>query len=173
MNSESSKPVPGNLNGSASLYIIQCDKCSDGTYSSDISVQEHELALLAYATRHNLSDTGVQQLVDMISLCLPASNFLDGNINKIKECCGFGNQFMKGYLFCNICKRTLEDGAETCQTPNCIGQRLASTSQSFLMTGDLEVQLKSVLNKPGIWNAIQHMKTSKSSTITDIVDGTE
>ena len=175
VNGESSQSAAGNLNTSAPLYIIQCDKFSDGNYSSDISVQEHELALLAYATRHNLSDTGVQQLVDMISLYLPASNLLEGNINKIKERCGFGNQFMKSYLFCNICKRTFEDGAEACQTPNCTGQRNVSTSQSFFMTGNLEVQLKSVLTKKGIWNAIQQTctKTSKSSTLTDIVDGTE
>ena len=172
-NNESSKSVADNVNSSAPLYVIQCDKFSDGTYSSDITVQEHELALLTYATRHNLSDTGVQQLVEMISLYLPASNMLEGNINKLKERCGFGNQFMKGYLFCNICKRTFEDGADTCQTPNCNGQRLVSTSQSFFMTGDLEAQLKSVLTKKGNWKAIQDMKTRKSSTITDIVDGTK
>lgn len=146
-------------------------RCSDGIYKSKLTKTEHELAVLAYAARHSLSDTALEDLLKLLNLYLPESNLLDSNIALLKERCGFTSKFLKTYTFCNVCKNTVDKETESCSTPDCPGKVPSSKNKSFFMTGDLKIQLTDVLSKPGTWNSVQEYKESKASTITDITDG--
>ena len=160
-----------NQNQSAPLYIIKCNSCPEGIHHSSITKQEHELAVLAYAARHNVSDTGLSDLLALINLYLPESNLLDTNISKLKEKCGFNGNFLNNFIFCNICKNILKSDQETCITPDCPGQTPSSKNKSFFMTADLTSQLKNILIKPDLWGSIQENAERKTTTITDITDG--
>ena len=85
----------------APLYIVKCQTCSDGIYSSNVTKSEHELAVLAFAARHNLSDTALEDLLLLLKLYLPESNLLDSSVPLLKERCGFHRESLNSFTFCN------------------------------------------------------------------------
>ena len=89
------------------LYILPP---SNDIYKSQISFDDHLLAISTYATRHNISDTEFEHLLYLINLHLPDNNFLERNINKIKEKCGFYDDNLKLFTFCSVCENVFSNG---------------------------------------------------------------
>ncbi|WAQ94314.1 hypothetical protein MAR_006785 [Mya arenaria] len=157
---------------SAPLYIVKCNMCPNSIYNSQITKKEHELAILTFSARHNLSDAALEDLLKLVNLYLPESNLVETNIEVLKERCGFNGTFLKSHTFCNICKNILKSGKDTCSTPNCPGKTPSLKTKSFFMTADLKVQLQEILTRPGVWESIKDERSKPThSSFSDITDG--
>ena len=75
------------ISNDASLYVIQG---SDGLYESPLNYKEQLLAVCAYISRHNCSDT---QFKAFFNLHVPANNIMETDIDKVKPVCGFSRTF--------------------------------------------------------------------------------
>ena len=148
------------------MYILPP---SNDIYKSQISFDDHLLAISTYATRHNISDTEFEHLLYLINLHLPDNNFLERNINKIKEKCGFYDDNLKLFTFCSVCENVFSNGVDRCQTPGCNTTR----TQNYFVTGNLQNQLRHFLERKGVLESIHEGMDHVPNTITDIADGTE
>ncbi|XP_052212666.1 uncharacterized protein LOC127831685 [Dreissena polymorpha] len=157
---------------SAPLYVVQSS--SGEMYSSDLSKYDHTLAVAAFISRHNLSDTATEHLIKLINLHIPNNSLLEKNSSKLKEKLGFDADYMKYYFFCNVCKSVFEDNDDQCSTPNCNGIKLSKRTQTYFSSGNVEIQLKEILNRKGILDSIQEVYDREMPlTINDVTDGSE
>lgn len=154
------------------LYVLPpSEKC----FTAPLSLMDHITAVSGFACRHNLSDTAIKDILDLIALHLPPNNIIQFDINNLKALCGFEDSYLKFYKFCKECGNTFSDRVDNCETPRCTGQRNESKNNQYFATGNLEIQLKEVLSREGIWEGIQETtcQSHKPVTITDIIDGSE
>ena len=86
------------------LYMIQS---SNSVYEAPIIYKEHLLAVCAYVSRHNCSDTQFRDLLALLNLHVPANNLVETEIDKVKSICGFDKDFLKFRFYCSTCKKVL------------------------------------------------------------------
>lgn len=169
----------GNSNGASSdplgktpLYILPQ---TNENYKSSITYHDHVLAVSAYCSRHNLSDTAFKDLLHLIQLHIPDNSLLETNINKMKDKCGFAMNHLTFHTFCTVCENVFSSGTDRCQTPGCVGRKVKSRSNNYFVTGKINKQLEDILTKKDIWQSITERASTciSTSTITDILDGSE
>ena len=154
------------------LYMIPP---SQNVYNAPISQHHHYMAMCAFASYHNLSDRGFRHLIKLMGLHLPEQNLMETNIDTLKRICGFDSNFLEHHLYCSICKKLFTGDVENCKTPGCTGRK-EKNSTNYFVTGSMEVQLKDILEREGIWTAIQEyagQRCQQRTTMSDIVDGME
>jgi hypothetical protein len=150
------------------LYVLPPQEVM---YVSNISKSEHVMAIAAYATRHNLSNVALQDLLDIIKLHLPPANTSVQSVKILKEECGFDQNYLQFKFFCGICKKNFTNNEEKCSTPDCKG---TTAEQEYFVKTDISIQLKELLERPGIWDSIQEGKDiPDSQIISDIKSGLE
>ena len=103
-----------------SIYVLPA---SDTIYRSNINKSEHSLAVSAFATRHNLSDVAISDMLQLIQLHLPDSNIAETSTRKLKESCGFESTYLMHHLYCEGCKKLFDTQLEQCITPGCQGTK--------------------------------------------------
>lgn len=151
------------------IYVIPP---SSDLFQSYITKSEHTLALSAFSTRHNLSDAAVKDLLKLVQLHLPQNNIAETSIKELKEKCGFDEKYINCRLYCNACKKVYTNETDACQTPGCVGSKTDSNSCKYFITSDLKVQIKEILERRGIWEAIEASKSVKATdTINDVTSG--
>ena len=73
--------------------------------------------------------------------------------------CGFDSDFLKHHWFCARCKKNLFTGdIEHCRTPGCIRKK-EKTDMNYFVTDNVQVQLKEIVERDGIWKANQDCKS--------------
>ncbi len=169
---DSDKTLLKHKTSGAPLYVAHVEGSS--YFEAPITFREHAMAVSAFAYRHNLSDTGIAGILKLISLHLPQSNLLELDVRAFKKSCGFKDNFLHFYKFCDKCGNTFSDDLASCPTPGCNGTRSDVNHQQYFATGTLNLQVKQLLERHGIWESIQETtQRCHGSTITDIVDGLE
>jgi hypothetical protein len=150
------------------LYVLPP---SESVYEGPITKMEHMLATCAFTTRFNLCDTGFKQLLELIRLHVPINNICESDIANVKEMCGFGDSYLTFHLYCCNCKK-LFLGREQCETPGC---RALVEKQNYFVTGNMEIQLKQVLERPGMWSSLNVSREcgvdSADKSLSDITSG--
>ena len=82
------------------------------------------------------------------------------NGNKHWHLCGFDSDFLKHHWFCARCKKNLFTGdIEHCRTPGCIRKK-EKTDMNYFVTDNVQVQLKEIVERDGIWKANQDCKST-------------
>lgn len=151
------------------LYVLSP---SNDMYRSEITQSKHTLALSAFSTRHNLSDAAVKDLLRLVQLHLPKNNVAETNITELKEKCGFNKNYITCKLYCDSCKKVYLNDTENCQTPRCEGVKTDSNSCKYFITSDLKTQMKEILERKGMWEAITLSKDANvTDTINDVTNG--
>ena len=100
---------------------------------------------------------------------------METNIDTLKNMCGFDTDFLKHHMFCGVCKKLFTEDVENCRTPGCIDKK-DKTNMNYFVTGSMQVQLKEIVERVGVWRAIQdypNQRFAQRTTISDIVDGVE
>lgn len=155
------------------LYIIPS---SDQVYTSRISVEQHLLAVCAYASKYNISRQQFKDLIFMINLHLPENNLCELNIKKIKQQCGYSSDKTMVHEYCSKCGALKEeDDIQICWTANC-GNRFdnAKSNGSFFVSANIKFQMKNILERESNWEKIQECHSRvRTDIITDITDGHE
>lgn len=171
---KSSKIQDNNLSATP-LYIIPSREEHHEHIESSITYEDHILAVNAYASRHNLSDSAYTDLLTLLQLHIPENSLLETNIQKIKEKCGFTVNHLNFHTFCTVCENVFQNKADQCQTPGCNGKKSASRSNNYFVTGNTRKQLEDILTRSGMWQSIQERAntTPSADVLTDIVDGSE
>ncbi|KAL5020963.1 hypothetical protein ScPMuIL_000118 [Solemya velum] len=156
---------PEELSSDPPLYIIPP---SSTVYHSNISRTEHVFAISAFATRHNMSDTALHDLLQLIQLHLPDNNIGETKTDKIKESCGFDSNYLVYHFYCDKCKKLFAKDTDKCNTPGCEGSRKEKQCKNYFISGKINVQLKEILERDGIWSSIEESRSSTSENISDI-----
>lgn len=152
------------------VYVIPA---SDSIYKSNITRSEHLLAASAFATRHNLSDTALNDLLELIQLHLPENNLAETNSRTLKESCGFDSSYLEYHLYCDGCKKLFDTESELCSTPGCIGTKNDRQCKNYFVTGRVSIQLREILERAGVWKSIKEFESVEAENISDIVTGCE
>ena len=152
----------------APLYVIPNLNC---TYTAPISYKEHILAVCAYVSRHNCSDTEFKDLLNMLNLHIPENNLMETDVGKVKAMCGYDKTFVAYHFFCNVCKKVYQQDIDRCLTNGCTGDQ--EFNKNYFVTGNLDTQLSDVLTRKGIWQSVQDYTSVSSKSVTDIISGTE
>ena len=148
---------------------------SHQVYTAPISQYHHYMAMCAFSSYHSLSDRGFRHLIQLMGLHLPEENLMETNIDTLKNMCGFDSDFLKHHMFCAVCKKLFTEDVENCRTPGCIGKK-DKTNMNYFVTDSMQVQLKEIVERDGVWRAIQdyaNQRSAQHTTISDIVDGAE
>lgn len=155
-----------------SLYVIEP---SEQIYFSSLKRSEHILAISAMATRHNLSQTAILDILDLIQIHIPDANIGLTSVSKLKDECGFGTQYLNYHIYCDNCKKTFDDNSNECPTPGCRGFKNNPEFRKYFVTSNLSYQLKEILERPGLWNLIEqnYNVEANTSVISDVKCGSE
>ncbi|VDI25225.1 Hypothetical predicted protein [Mytilus galloprovincialis] len=154
------------------LYVLPP---SQQVYNAPIPQYHHYMTMCAFATYHSLSDRGFRHLIQLMGLHIPTENLMETNIDTLKQVCGFDTDCLIHHLYCPSCKKLFTGDVENCKTPGCLGKKEKKTANYFV-TGSMQAQLKEILERDGIWTAVQDYVSTRSSdhtTISDILDGEE
>lgn len=152
------------------LYVIPSQA---HLYKSSITKSEHLLAASALATRHNLSQTALSDILDFIQIHIPDENIAETSVSKLKDECGFGPNQLQYHLYCDGCKKMFNDN-DVCQTPNCTGSKQNLELKKYFVTSKLEEQLQDILERPGLWDLVEQSNACsfENDVISDIKSGT-
>lgn len=152
------------------LYVIPPQQ---HLYKSSVTKSEHLLAASALATRHNLSQTAMSDILDFIQLHIPDENIGETSVAKLKDECGFGPNQLQYHLYCDGCKKGFNGNEDNCQTPECQGSKTNPEFNKYFVTSKLEEQLKDIFERPGIWELIKQSNghNLQSDIISDIKSG--
>lgn len=155
-----------------SLFVIEP---SEQIYFSSLKRSEHILAISAMATRHNLSQTAILDILDLIQIHIPDANIGLTSVSKLKDECGFGTQYLNYHIYCDNCKKTFDDNSNECPTPGCRGFKNNPEFRKYFVTSNLSYQLKEILERPGLWNLIEQNYNVEvnTSVISDVKSGSE
>ena len=155
------------------LYVIPP---TDQVFVSPVTVEQHLLAVCAYASKYNISTIQFQDLMLLLNLHLPENNLLELDVQKIKEMCGYTSDIKTIHEYCSKCGALKVDkNAEVCRTANC-GNMFddAKSTASFFVSGNIGSQLKNILETEKNWDKVQECHNrNRSDFITDITDGHE
>lgn len=153
----------------APLYVLPPQQ---HLYSSTITRSEHVLAVSALCTRHNLSSTAIRDILHFAQIHIPEINIGETSVEKLKDECGFGADYLTYYVYCEICKKLYSDKDDKCKTPDCDGSKSNPESRKYFVTSKLDIQLKEIFERPGVWDSIQETRASKCDSLSDIKSGT-
>ncbi|XP_053398883.1 uncharacterized protein LOC123556697 [Mercenaria mercenaria] len=162
--------IPEKTESDPSLYVIPP---TESMYQSEISRSEHLLATSAFATRHNLSDTALSDLLQLLQLHLPGNNIGETSGRKLKESCGFNKSYLKYHMYCDKCKKLFDTETDNCITPGCDGIRKDVQCKNYFVTSKICFQLQEILEREGVWRSIEEFRNHESEHICDITSGNE
>ncbi|XP_069102037.1 uncharacterized protein [Argopecten irradians] len=150
------------------LYVIPTQT---QIYSSKITRSENILAVSSLASRFNLSSKAIEAVLELTQIHLPEANIGETSVESLKNECGFGKDYITYHLYCVSCKKLFSNENE-CKTPSCNGSKNNPDCKKYFVTSKLDIQLKEIFERPGIWELIEqsHILTT-GDVICDIKNG--
>ena len=109
------------------MLHLEEDPATQETYAklydrADVTVYDSYLLVFQYATRHSLTKTAFNELLQLISVHLPTSAPFPKSVHRIQSFFQdlFPHTAPVVHEFCSFCLSPLS-GDEICSTPNCRG----------------------------------------------------
>ena len=130
------------------------------------------LIIMSFVIKHGLTDSAVQDLLNIICLHCPLPNLCVTTLYIFKKYFVYSKIQSRRHYYCSSCKTVFCSEFDiSCPNPAC---KKESSSRSFFVELSILEQLSSLLKKPGFYQDLQHRfhrQQPDADVITDVYDG--
>ena len=138
-----------------------------------VSVGSFMLLLAVFTSRYNLIGDATQQLLNILSLVLPAGHKLCTTLHEFKKFFVNLKNPLKYHYYCSYCTGIIEDSnVNKCSNTEC-GQKFDKKKANYFLEMPVKDQMRNLFKQDGFHEMIQHRfkRRVKEGTYEDIYDG--
>ena len=139
---------------------------------AQISIGAFMLLLAVFCTRHNITGEGIQQLLNIISLLLPAHHILCASLHAYKQFFKKLRNPLVYHYYCHRCLGAVDNPAEE-NCPNEFCQTPFQKAQNYFLEIPVINQLQNLFSQDGFFETLQERfgRNVPVDTYEDIYDG--
>ncbi len=150
------------------------DTLSEPIYSgAQLTLGLSLILIMSFAINHNLTDSAVQDLLQLINLHCLTPNLCVTTLYMLKKHFSSTQFSSTRHYYCRFCKTTINNFDLVC--PNTACGRSAGTKPSYFLELSIADQLRNMFKRPKFFGKLQHRfsrtKPPRLSEIEDVYDG--
>ena len=154
--------------------ILDSDRDFEPLYpGAKVSVGSFMLLLAVFTSRYYLIGDATQQLLNILSLVLPAGHKLCTTLHEFKKFFINLKNPLKYHYYCSYCTGIIEDSnVNKCSNTEC-GQKFDKKKANYFLEMPVKDQMRNLFKQDGFHEMIQHRfkRRVNDGTYEDIYDG--